>query len=238
MDIRVKLLAFFSFFAVLTKIISEFIHEVMGHGLFVVLFGGSITGVHIIPYWPYEFSSIHWSDSFASWQLSWIFGGGILVCLLVSIAIQGLLLFEFLKNWYSSSFLFWLSFWTFLNPTGYLVLGGIEPFDDVSRLIEEGVLTQEMSLIVGFSIFAVAFFSLSTIFLSLLLKSRGFKKEGKLRYWLAFFWLLLPFLTAVALIGRGWPVSYLPLSFVPAILALVFPIDKFKILKIKEIERE
>jgi len=40
------------------KILSEVVHEVFGHGLFVLLFGGEITGLRISVLWPYELSRI------------------------------------------------------------------------------------------------------------------------------------------------------------------------------------
>lgn len=141
MNGRVKFLATFLFLAFVMKIIGEFVHEVMGHGFFVLLFGGKIVRVYISLLWPYELSYIGWNGNFETWQMPWIDGGGILICLIVSFVLQTLLLLGIVRDWRFLTPLFWLSFWTFLNPTGYLIMGGIKPFGDIAALIREGVLT-------------------------------------------------------------------------------------------------
>ena len=223
MNGRVKFLAVFLFLAFAMKVIGEFVHEVMGHGFFVLLFGGEIVRVHISLLWPYELSSIGWNGNFQTWQLPWIDGGGILVCLIVSCVLQTLLFLRIVNDWRFSSPLFWLSFWTFLNPTGYLILGGISPFGDVAALIAEGVLTQRSSLVIGLIIFLVAFFSLSKIFMDLLLSVDIIRDVRDLRISLSLFWLLIPLTTAITLIGREQPLFYLPVSFIPVMLALITP---------------
>jgi len=74
------------------KVVAEIVHEVFGHGLFVLLFGGEITEVHISPLWPYELSYIRWKGSFEPWQLPWLQGGGILICHVVTLFLQAVLL--------------------------------------------------------------------------------------------------------------------------------------------------
>jgi hypothetical protein len=37
-----------------TTVLAGIIHEVLGHGLFILLFGGKITNVHISFLWPFE----------------------------------------------------------------------------------------------------------------------------------------------------------------------------------------
>jgi len=223
MNVRVKFLSVFLFLAFAMKVIGEFVHEVMGHGFFVLLFGGEIVRVHISLLWPYDFSSIEWKGNFQTWQLPWINGGGILVCLIVSCVLQTLLFLRIVNDWRFSSTLFWLSFWTFLNPTGYLILGGISPFGDIAALIAEGALTQVSSLVIGLIIFLIAFFSLSKIFRDLLLSVDIIRDIKDLRISLSLFWLLIPLTTAIMLIGRGQPLFYLPLSFIPVMLALIAP---------------
>ena len=130
-----KFFAEFLLMAFLMKIAGEFVHEVMGHGLFVLFFGGRITRVYLSILWPYELSYIGWSGSFESWQIIWIEGGGILICTMTSIILQALLLLGMAEHRRWSIPLFWLAFWTFLNPTGYLILGGISSFGDIAALI-------------------------------------------------------------------------------------------------------
>ena len=53
---KVKFFAEFLLMAFFMKIIGEFVHEVMGHGLFVTLRGGGrITEVYLSILWPYAF---------------------------------------------------------------------------------------------------------------------------------------------------------------------------------------
>jgi hypothetical protein len=223
MNSRVKFLIEFFFLAFVMKIIGEFVHEVMGHGFFVLLFGGKIVRVYISLLWPYELSNIVWNGNFEAWQMPWIDGGGILVCLIVSCALQISLLLRIVRDWRFSSPLFWLSFWTFLNPTGYLIMGGIRPFGDVAALIREGALTQETSIVMGLIMFLAAFFSLSKIFRDILLNIGIVRRIRDLRISLSLFWLLIPLTTAMTLIGLKQPLFYLPVSFIPIILVLIAP---------------
>lgn len=208
-----------------TKIISEFIHEVLGHGLFVILFGGNITSINISILWPYNFSSIGWAGSFYAWQMSWIQSGGILVCLIVSAFLQALLLLNIVRGTRLASVFFWLSFWTFLNSSGYLIIGGINPFGDVEYLISAGILTQPLSLLIGLAVFFVAFFTLSWIYIRILSRAELINGERSIRFSLALFWLLVLPITFLALAGRGWSFTYLPLSLVPT--AIVFILSTY-----------
>lgn len=226
MNGRFKFLAAFLFLAFVMKAIGEFVHEIMGHGFFILLFGGKISRVHISLLWPYELSYIIPGSppgGFEAWQRPWIDGGGILVCLVVSCIVQALLLLGIVRDWRFSSPLLWLSFWTFLNPTGYLIMGGIRPFGDVAALIREGVLTQELSIVIGLMVFLAAFFSLSKILKDLLLNVGVIRNIKDLRTSLCLFWLLIPLTTAMALIGLRQALICLPLSFIPVILALITP---------------
>jgi len=204
-----------------TKILGEVVHEVMGHGLFVVAFGGRITNIKISLLWPYELSGIGFAPpagGFQPWQEVLIDGGGILMCLIVSFTLQAILLSSFSKrgNWVVSSLLFWLAFWTFINPAGYLVVGGIKPFGDVANLISAGVMTQELAFIMGLLIFLVSLFSLSIILRNVLRKA-GVKEDA--RWSIVLFWLIVPLLTLLSVIGLGQPLLIALLGFVPVLAA-------------------
>ncbi len=208
--------------SVVGKYLGELIHEV-GHGLPVILFGGSITGVHVSLLWPYEFSSIHWSGSFEAGEMVWIHAGGILACLAVFGLLQITLLLKEIRDWKLSSSIFWVSFWTFLNSTGYLIIGGFRPYGDISDLIGDGVLTQEVSMVTGLILFAMGFLALSRTFIGTL-SIAGFRMdERRMRSCIVFLWLIIPLITMIALLGRGWPLFYLPVSFVPASVAYLIP---------------
>jgi len=231
-DVTIKergIRAFLAYFLVLAfgkKAVGEFIHEALGHGLFAILFGGRIVRVNISLLWPYQFSSIELSGKFEAWQQPWIDGGGILVCLTVSCVIQALLLWK-VKNWRIAVPLFWLAFWTFLNPAGYLIIGGIKPFGDISQLITEGVLSQTSSLAIGLIAFALAFFSLSRIFKDVLSNAGFIKNRRQLRVYLSILWLIIPLITLMAVTGLGFMSSFslllFTISFVPSIVALLLP---------------
>ena len=103
-------------------------------------------------------------------------------------------------------------------------MGGIRPFGDVAALIADGVLTREASLVIGLAIFLLAFFSLSEIFRDLLLRVGLIKNLKDFRIYLSLFWLVIPLATTMALLGLKQPILYLPISFIPSVLALVAPV--------------
>lgn len=227
MNQRVQFAAVFLLAACIMKVLGEVVHEVMGHGVFVLLFGGDIVRVHIALLWPYEFSYISSNGFFAAWQRTWIHGGGILVCYIVSFALQALLLLKNVKAWWLAASLFWLSFWTFLSSTGYLITGGLRPYGDVAALIADGVLTPVTSLLLGLFIFIAGFFALSKILMDLLKEIHVIRSIRELRVALALFWLLIPVITAVYCLGRRLPLGYLQLfttlSAMPVLVATVTP---------------
>jgi hypothetical protein len=198
---RAKFLGITILFALVTKVIGEFVHEIMGHGFFILLFGGEIVRVHLSPLWPYELSYIKWKGNFEPWQQTWIAGGGILFCLIVTGILQFLLLLRFSKDWRLSIPLLWLSFWTFLNPTGYLIIGGVRPFGDIEALIADGVLVQSTSLLIGLLIFLAAFFSLSKVLTNQFIYTRMVKTIKELRIALITFWITIPMATAITCLG-------------------------------------
>ena len=53
-----KFLTVFLSLGFITKILGEVVHEVMGHGLFVLAFGGRISSINISLLLPYELSHI------------------------------------------------------------------------------------------------------------------------------------------------------------------------------------
>ena len=148
------------------------------------------------------------------------------MCLIVSCLLQGILFLK-VKNWRIAVPLFWLAFWTFLNPAGYLIIGGIKPFGDILQLIAQGVLSQTLSLAIGLAIFALAFFSLSRIFKDIDSNTGFINKKRPLRVSLSLLWLIIPLITLMAITGLGFLSSYSPLlfaiSFTPSIVALLLP---------------
>jgi len=216
-----KFLMVFLSLGFITKILGEVVHEVMGHGLFVLTFGGRMTSIRISLLWPYELSYIRFASpslGFQPWQMILVYAGGILACLMVSFILQVILLLSFSKrgNWVFSSTLFWLAFWTFINAAGYLVLGGIKPFGDVAYLISAGVMTQQLAFILGLLIFLASLFSLSIILRNVLSKA-GVKEDA--RWSIVIFWLIIPLLTLVTIVGLGQPLLIALLGFIPVLAA-------------------
>ena len=220
-----KFLAFFTSAGFLMKMVGEFIHEVLGHGLFVTIFGGRILHVYISPIWPYEPSHIRYSPpsgGFEPWQRSLIDGGGIMVCLLVSFLIQAVLYLTRERrriNWAASTPLFWLSFWNLISSTGYLIMGGIKPFGDLVSLIEAGVLTRWSALTLGLIILSIGFYTLSLIFRDILTELDAVRDAGRLRVYLTALWSIIPVITGLNVIGYGHPPIYLTLGLMPPIAA-------------------
>lgn len=217
-----KNLFFVTFLATcfVAKIAAEFVHEVCGHGFFVLLFGGKVETVYISILWPYEMSYISWSlpSGVTSAQMAWIYGGGILACLFISFLTQASLLVKKGIPWYYALTLFWLAFWTLINSTGYLIIGGLTPFGDIRELMRLEVLTNTLSLMIGFIIFIVGFVALSWILRKILAEIFPLKKAS---LGLVLFWLIIPALFLVILVSleRGLQIAYFPLTFIPVLLS-------------------
>lgn len=216
-----KFLTVFVPLGFVTKVLGEVVHEVMGHGLFALTFGGRITSINISLLWPYKLSGIAFApppSGFQPWQKALIDGGGILACLIVSFVLQAVLLRSFSKraNWVVSSALFWLAFWTFINPAGYLVVGGIKPFGDVANLISAGVMTKGLALGLGLLIFLVSLFTLSIILRNVMRKA-GVNQDAT--WSVALFWLIIPLLTFFSVLGLALPLIIALLGFVPVLAA-------------------
>lgn len=213
--------ATFSTLGFVIKIVSEFIHEVCGHGVFVLLFGGKIRSVYISVLWPYELSYIKWSlpNDVGSVQMAWLYGGGIFACLLTSFVIQFILFWKKKVLWFWSIMLFWLAFWTLLNSTGYLIIGGLVPFGDVEELISLGVFTAYSSLLCGLLLFAAGFIALSWILRKVFKEVYSLKKAS---FAVSLFWFIIPLLVIMIIVSPerdlGW--SYLPFSFIPFFMSI------------------
>jgi len=230
-------LASFLILGFVMKIVSEFIHEVCGHGLFVLLFGGKIKNVYISVLWPYTLSHINWSlpSGLTSMQMALIYGGGILVCSCISFLIQVFLTLKKEISWYYALTLFWLAFWTLVNSTGYLVVGGLTPFGDTQNLIRLGVFTAFFSLALGLALFAVGFVALSWILRRIFAERFPLNKAS---LGVPIFWLLIPVLGIGMLASpeRIFQLAYIPLMFIPSLLSFI--LEYFLVLSKKEADTD
>ena len=125
----------FVFLGFIMKIFSEFIHE-MGHTFTVMMLGGKILGISIRAEWPFTLSHTKWVlPNPSNMELALIAVAGILFETVTSIVGQSILFRRRrIRPVYAIS-LFWLSFWTYLSPVVYLIIGAIHPFGDVLDLV-------------------------------------------------------------------------------------------------------
>jgi hypothetical protein len=208
------------FSALAMKIVGEVIHEVLGHGFLILLFGGRIVSLHISILWPYELSYIAWTGTFTSQQSAWIAGGGILACLIISSILQISLLLNLAKDWRASTPFLWLAFWTAINPAGYLIISGVRPFGDIASLIADDVLTQQSSLLIGLIIFLIAFLSLSKNLTTILSTNGIVKDTSQTRLSLVLFWVTIPIITAITCLGMWLPLDHLQIFIILSLLPL------------------
>jgi hypothetical protein len=122
--------------------------------------------------------------------------------------------------------LFWLGFWTFINPAGYLLVGGIKPFGDVEKLIGLGVLGPWSFFVMGLVVFVFCYLSLSVLLGRLVIRAGCDLGTRQLRILLAAFWALVPLITLASLAGLGWSIISLPifLSVLPILMAWAIPL--------------
>lgn len=114
---------------------------------------------------------------------------------------------------------FWFAFWTLVNSTGYLIMGGLGSLGDVNELILLGVLTKPLSLALGLTFFGIGFIGPSWILRKSLLNVFSAERAG---LGVTFFWLILPALVMVMLANpeRNLQASYIAITFIPAVLSL------------------
>ncbi|MEM3700787.1 MAG: hypothetical protein QXL57_08010 [Candidatus Bathyarchaeia archaeon] len=205
----------------LMKIVAEILHEIFGHGLFVLIFGGEIVNVYISVLWPYEPSYINWHlpSTITHLQLVWIYAGGIVICLFASFLVQTFLLLQKKGDWHFALVGFWLAFWTLVNSTGYLIIGGLTPFGDVYELIRLEALSGAISLFAGLIAFIMGFIVLSWILRKSLRHTFPPKKAS---LGVVLFWLTIPMLGIIMSISpeRNLPMVYIPLTFLPTLFSL------------------
>lgn len=181
----------------LMKIVAEAIHELAGHGLLVVLFGGEIRSFYISPLWPYELSHISWSlPAHDQGAMAWAVSGGVLATSTASFLI--LFFLREVKACLAASVpLFWLSFWCLMNATGYLIVGGLLGFGDIGLLMGMGVITQEASMLAGVALFLPGFLLVSGALRGLLVQL----SVAPTRAYLVAFWLIVPLLLVLFVAG-------------------------------------
>lgn len=203
----------------ISKIITEIIHEVLGHGFFVLLFNGRVTSVEISLFWPLEFSTISFNlpEDITNLELAIIEAGGIISC--------GFLFFVFLllliriqpERWVSSTLTLWLAFWCLMNSAGYLVIGGLNPFGDVYRLLNMGILTRSISISLGTILFLCGFIVISVELKQLVNRWIGYGIYNSL----IVFWSIVPLLTLLTIIGHDFQLVLILPSMLPILIHII-----------------
>ncbi len=153
----------FVFLGFVMKISSEFIHEI-GHTFTVMMLGGKILGISIRAEWPFTLSLTKWVLANPSnMELALIAVAGILFETATSIVGQSILFTRRgMRPIYAIS-LFWLSFWTYLSPVVYLVMGAIHPFGDVLDLVNAMPVPSFLTLSLGVIMLISSTYTLSLI---------------------------------------------------------------------------
>ncbi|MFX0097432.1 MAG: hypothetical protein ACFE7E_06705 [Candidatus Hodarchaeota archaeon] len=201
------------------KIPSEVIHELVGHGAFVVVFGGVILEIRISLLWPYELSGIlfDFPGGISEVQLALVMSGGIVACLVVSLALQIVLSLKRSKYLWLESSLFWLAFWCLMNSTGYLIIGGLAPFGDIWWLIGHGFIDPILSVAIGIFFFLIGFWLLSNILRRNLAR---IMPDNRVRLGTTIFWFIIPLIVVFTTLGWGSiRFEYLAISFIPVLLS-------------------
>jgi len=218
-DRIVSFIILFILLGFIMKIPSEAIHELVGHGIFVVVFGGVILGIHISLLWPYELSGIlfDFPGGVSEVQQALVMSGGIVACLVASFALQAVLSLKRSEYLWLELSLSWLAFWCLMNSTGYLIIGGLAPFGDILWLIGHGFINPILSVVIGIFSFLIGFWLLSSILRRNLARVMP---ENRVRLGITVFWFIIPLLVAFTTLGWGSiRFEYLAISFIPVLLS-------------------
>jgi hypothetical protein len=200
-----RFLLMFVFLGFAMKVISEFIHE-MGHASTVLLLGGEVLGVSIRAEWPFTLSYTRWIiPNPTGVNLALIAVAGIVFETVTSITGQFILLLRRgMRPIYSVS-IFWLSFWTYLSPVVYLLMGALHPFGDVLDLVNAVQVPRLLIGGVGVALFVSCTYSLSLILRNIFLNILDLRAASNA---VSYFWAFLhTFFVIVTVVTQGLPMN-------------------------------
>lgn len=212
-----RFLLLFVFSGFLMKIVSELVHEV-GHAFTVLMLGGEILGINIRAEWPFTLSHTKWViPNPTNTNLAMVAVAGILLEILVSILGQSILfLRKNMRPLYAVP-IFWLSFWTYLSPVVYLVMGALHPFGDILDLINVIPVPRFLVGFIGVTMMVPCAYFLSLILRNIFLNIMDLSMASDM---VSYFWALLyTFYIFVTMITYGLPV---PPTTTVAFLLVVF----------------
>jgi len=212
-----RFLLTFLFLGFMMKIVSEFIHE-MGHASFVLIFGGSVTGMSISVEWPFTLSHTRWElQNPTDIQIALISVAGIVFDVITTVLGQALLISRKKISQFSAVALFWLSFWTYLSSVVYLVMGAFHPFGDILALTKVIEIPRLWIGAIGIVLLISNTYSLSMILKEIFSRVLQTNKASEM---VSYFWALLHlFFVLIILVKVGLP---LPPSIAMPVLALIF----------------
>jgi hypothetical protein len=201
------------------RIFSEIIHEVFGHGLVTILFGGSIEAVHISLITPFDTSYITLDQSNLTYEQYLIaVSGGMIVDLTLSFLLQGILLLRQL-DWKLATPTIWLAYWTHSNDTGIILGNALTGGEgDMTGLIEAGIISSSFALLLGIFLYFLGFFMISIIIRRLLVKNSI--EKPKVKYYILIFWMIVPFNIVLYIIRTGF-VSTIIIGIIPVITSYI-----------------
>jgi len=195
----------FVFLGFAMKVVSEFIHE-MGHVSTVLLLGGEVLGVSIRAEWPFTLSHTRWIiPNPTGVNLTLIAVAGIVFETVTSITGQAILLLRKEIKSVCSVSIFWLSFWTYLSPVVYLLMGALHPFGDVLDLVDAVQVPRLLIGGAGAALFVSSTYSLSLILRNIFLDLLDLRAASNA---VSYFWAVLhTFFVIVTVVTYGLPMS-------------------------------
>ena len=188
---KILIILFLLLTGYLVRILSEISHELLGHGLFTVLFGGSIESVHISLISPFDISHITLNrDDLTFEQNLIVIASSMIVDLSLSFTIQIFLLIKRI-DWKKSVPLIWFAFWCHNTETGIIIGNSVSRLEgDMTGLIEAGIISAAYAFVLGVILYFIGFVSLSTIIRRLLISESI--DESKVGYYVLLIWMIVP----------------------------------------------
>ena len=208
--------------AYFTRLISCGIHELLGHGLWALIFGANKISVHVS--WL-GFGWCKWQGASSSYTAQvMIIAGGLLNTFIIGAVLLAFLFLAPKKGgFYLRLPMFWLGFWAVITQAGYLFLGGLTSLGDPWELHQLTGVPLSLFVFLGFSLFLIAYFAVSVLFLS---EVTELFPEYSQRVLLFEFWLTIPIQTIFLMaspehiISIGQFTAFFSLSMVPSLLAI------------------
>jgi len=206
-----------------TRLLSCGIHELLGHGLWAWIFGANEIQVYIS--WL-GFGWCKWQGASSSYTAQvMIMAGGLLNTFIIGAVLLAFLFLVSRKGGFYLRFsMFWLGFWAVITQAGYLVLGGLTSEGNPSALHRLTGVPLNFFIFLGFSLFLIAYFAVSVLFLS---EIAVLFPEYSQKVLLFEFWLTIPIQIIFLMtspehtMSTGQFISLFSISMVPSLLSIL-----------------